>query len=200
MIGQAKVSNQIIIIEAGKNKYSESKMQSSGLFMYVLENDDTLKKNIARITAIKEMRPTLVCYIIGSSAFTENVKKVIEKMKRNLNWTCCAKYNNEDSIMSEQGIAFPVNESEVSKETKKEVSQIGEQIQRFSCKDFSDEEIAGVLLAADDLEHLKIFPPTDENIYRAFVRMSKKYIQDEERAQKVVDFFLAEISQKSGLR
>lgn len=195
MIGQSKVSNQIIIIESGRNKYSESKMQSSGLFMYVLENDDTLKKNITRIAAIKEMRPTLTCYIIGSSAFTENVKKVIQKMKRNLNWTCCAKYDNEDSIMAAQGITFPVNEPEISKETKKKLSQIGEQIQRFSCKGFSDEEIAGVLLAADDLEHLKIFPPTDANIYCAFVRMTKQYIQDEVRAQKLVDFFLAEIGQ-----
>ena len=62
--------------------------------------------------------------------------------------------------------------------------------------DIDDGDIAAVLMAADELKLLKIFPPTPENIYKAFVKTTDAYINDEKTSKMAVDYYLKKIGEQ----
>ena len=51
-------------------------------------------------------------------------------------------------------------------------------------------------MAADELKLLKIFPPTPENIYKAFVKTTDAYINDETVSKMAVDYYLKKIGEQ----
>ena len=52
------------------------------------------------------------------------------------------------------------------------------------------------LMAVDDMEGMKIFPVTNENIYKVFLKTVMSYIQDEETAKAAINFYLKNLSKK----
>lgn len=174
---------KIIIIEYGKNKYSAEKMQGAGIKMYILKRQSDVKD-------IKEVQNAGVrlcrCYIIGTPGFVDKIQKEIKK--RNLGWKCITNYSDEDSVMRAEGMSFPKKVEEGMQIVSE--SEIKKRIREFHADDLDEEEIAGVLLAADELESLKIFPNTPENQYNALVQLTMEYIQDETSAKNAVDAFL----------
>lgn len=174
---------KIIIIEYGKNKYSAEKMQGAGIKMHILKRQSDVKD-------IKEVQNAGVrlcrCYIIGTPGFVDKVQKEIKK--RNLGWKCITNYFDEDSVMRAEGMSFPKKVEEGMQIVSE--SEIKKRIREFHSDDLDEEEIAGVLLAADELESLKIFPNTPENQYNALVQLTMEYIQDETSAKNAVDAFL----------
>lgn len=174
---------KIIIIEYGKNKYSAEKMQGAGIKMYILKRQSDVKD-------IKEVQNAGVrlcrCYIIGTPGFVDKIQKEIKK--RNLGWKCITNYSDEDSVMRAEGMSFPKKVEEGMQIVSE--SEVKKRIREFHSDDLDEEEIAGVLLAADELESLKIFPNTPENQYNALVQLTMEYIQDETSAKNAVDAFL----------
>ena len=174
---------KIIIIEYGRNKYSAEKMQGAGIKMHILKRQSDVKD-------IKEVQNAGVrlcrCYIIGTPGFVDKIQKEIKK--RNLGWKCITNYSDEDSVMRAEGMSFPKKVEEGMQIVSE--SEIKKRIREFHADDLDEEEIAGVLLAADELESLKIFPNTPENQYNALVQLTMEYIQDETSAKNAVDAFL----------
>ena len=63
-------------------------------------------------------------------------------------------------------------------------------------KKLTPEDMAAVLMAVDDMEGMKIFPVTNENIYKVFLKTVMSYIQDEETAKAAINFYLKNLSKK----
>ena len=172
-----KNKKRIIVIQKGKNKYAHEKMQGAGIKMYILERRIECEK-------IKEVSEGVSgpfrCYIIGDDMFCNGIKKTIADRK--LQWQIITKFKNEDEVMKEEGVSFPAAVTEGVKTIKKKTSKIMEAVQELKGDDnpdIDDGDIAAVLMAADELKLLKIFPPTPENIYKAFVKTTDAYINDE---------------------
>lgn len=183
-----KNRKRIIIIQKGKNKYTSEKMQGAGIKMHILERRIECEK-------IKEVADGMPgpfrCYIIGDDMFCSGIKKSI--MDRKLQWQFITKFKNEDEVMKEEGVSFPTVATEGVKIVKKKTSKIMEAVQEFKGDEtapIDDGDIAAVLMAADELRFLKIFPPTPDNVYKAFIKTTDTYINDMESSKKAVDYYL----------
>ena len=189
-----KNKKRIIVIQKGKNKYAHEKMQGAGIKMYILERRIECEK-------IKEVSEGVSgpfrCYIIGDDMFCNGIKKTIADRK--LQWQIITKFKNEDEVMKEEGVSFPAAVTEGVKTIKKMTSKIMEAVQELKGDDnpdIDDGDIAAVLMAADELKLLKIFPPTPENIYKAFVKTTDAYINDETVSKMAVDYYLKKIGEQ----
>ena len=189
-----KNKKRIIVIQKGKNIYAHEKMQGAGIKMYLLERRIECEK-------IKEVSEGVSgpfrCYIIGDDMFCNGIKKTIADRK--LQWQIITKFKNEDEVMKEEGGSFPAAVTEGVKTIKKKTSKIMEAVQELKGDDnpdIDDGDIAAVLMAADELKLLKIFPPTPENIYKAFVKTTDAYINDETVSKMAVDYYLKKIGEQ----
>ena len=104
------------------------------------------------------------------------------------------------SFMKAEKIVFPQKVTEGVKKTdvkKSELSQsIDEMLEDDEEKKLTPEDMAAVLMAVDDMEGMKIFPVTNENIYKVFLKTVMSYIQDEETAKAAINFYLKNLSKK----
>lgn len=183
-----KNRKRLIIIQKGKNKYTASKMQGAAVKMYVIDRYIECEK-------IKEIAENMAgpyrCYIVGDDIFISKIKKIVNDKK--LRWECITKFKTEDDIMREEGAEFPAAASEGVKEVKKKTSKIMEAVEDLKGDgkpDINDGDLAAVLMAAEELKFLKIFPPTPENTYNVFIKKAKEYILDEDSAKMAVDYYL----------
>ena len=182
--GGVRFKNIIIIIEKDKAHYPETKMQGTGIKMYTV-------RTTLDLTHIKEVKDGKVgmcrCYIIGSDKFCDMVENNL-------------KYHSEDEVMKAEKIGFPQKVTEGVKKTdvkKSELSQsIDEMLEDDEEKKLTPEDMAAVLMAVDDMEGMKIFPVTNENIYKVFLKTVMSYIQDEETAKAAINFYLKNLSKK----
>lgn len=189
-----KNKKRIIVIQKGKNKYAHEKMQGAGIKMYILERRIECEK-IKEVT--EGVSGPFRCYVIGDDMFCNGIKKTIADRK--LQWQIITKFKNEDEVMKEEGVSFPAAVTEGVKTVKKKTSKIMEAVQELKGNDnpdIDDGDIAAVLMAADELKLLKIFPPTPENIYKAFVKTTDAYINDEKTSKMAVDYYLKKIGEQ----
>ena len=189
-----KNKKRIIVIQKGKNKYAHEKMQGAGIKMYILERRIECEK-IKEVT--EGVSGPFRCYVIGDDMFCNGIKKTIADRK--LQWQIITKFKNEDKVMKEEGVSFPAAVTEGVKTVKKKTSKIMEAVQELKGNDnpdIDDGDIAAVLMAADELKLLKIFPPTPENIYKAFVKTTDAYINDEKTSKMAVDYYLKKIGEQ----
>ena len=102
--------------------------------------------------------------------------------------------------MKAEKIVFPQKVTEGVKKTdvkKSELSQsIDEMLENDEEKKLTPEDMAAVLMAVDDMEGMKIFPVTNENIYKVFLKTVMSYIQDEETVKAAINFYLKNLSKK----
>ena len=193
--GGVRFKNIIIIIEKDKAHYPETKMQGTGIKMYTV-------RTTLELTHIKEVKDGKVgmcrCYIIGSDKFCDMVENNLKP--RDLKWKFIKKYHSEDEVMKAEKIGFPQKVTEGVKKTdvkKSELSQsIDEMLEDDEEKKLTPEDMAAVLMAVDDMEGMKIFPVTNENIYKVFLKTVMSYIQDEETAKAAINFYLKNLSKK----
>lgn len=193
--GGVRFKNIIIIIEKDKAHYPETKMQGTGIKMYIVRT--TL--DVANIKEVKEGKAGACrCYIIGSDKFCDMVENNLKP--RDLKWQFIRKYHSEDEVMKAEKIVFPKKVTEGVKKTdakKSELSQsIDEMLEDDEEKKLTPEDMAAVLMAVDDMEGMKIFPVTNENIYKVFLKTVMSYIQDEETAKAAINFYLKNLSKK----
>lgn len=193
--GGVRFKNIIIIIEKDKAHYPETKMQGTGIKMYIVRT--TL--DVAHIKEVKEGKAGACrCYIIGSDKFCDMVESNLKP--RDLKWQFIRKYYSEDEVMKAEKIVFPKKVTEGVKKTdakKSELSQsIDEMLEDDEEKKLTPEDMAAVLMAVDDMEGMKIFPVTNENIYKVFLKTVMSYIQDEETAKAAINFYLKNLSKK----
>lgn len=138
------------------------------------------------------------CYIIGSDKFCDMVENNLKP--RDLKWKFIKKYHSEDEVMKAEKIGFPQKVTEGVKKTdvkKSKLSQsIDEMLEDDEEKKLTPEDMAAVLMAVDDMEGMKIFPVTNENIYKVFLKTVMSYIQDEETAKAAINFYLKNLSKK----
>ena len=183
--GGVRFKNIIIIIEKDKAHYPETKMQGTGIKMYTV-------RTTLDLTHIKEVKDGKVgmcrCYIIGSDKFCDMVENNLKP--RDLKWKFIKKYHSEDEVMKAEKIGFPQKVTEGVKKTDVKMLEDDEE------KKLTPEDMAAVLMAVDDMEGMKIFPVTNENIYKVFLKTVMSYIQDEETAKAAINFYLKNLSKK----
>ena len=143
----------------------------------------------------------LECVDAILSAVTSFVIWLENNLKpRDLKWKFIKKYHSEDEVMKAEKIGFPQKVTEGVKRTdvkKSKLSQsIDEMLEDDEEKKLTPEDIAAVLMAVDDMEGMKIFPVTNENIYKVFLKTVMSYIQDEETAKAAINFYLKNLSKK----
>ena len=81
---------------------------------------------------------------------------------------------------------------ESAKFKKKTMSKLQEEILNIKAiePDLDEEDIACVIMAANEVEGMKIFPATPETKMKAFEKMVLMYTQDEEVTMKGVEAYL----------
>ena len=81
---------------------------------------------------------------------------------------------------------------ESAKLKKKTMSKLQEEIINIKAiePDLDEEDIACVIMAANEVEGMKIFPATPETKIKAFEKMVLMYTQDEEATMKGVKAYL----------
>ena len=101
--------------------------------------------------------------------------------------------------MKEEHVSFPknvkegVNTTSQQSKTKKEYEK---SLGFFKRYEITEEDAIGVLMAAEELQEMKIFPYTPQNVYDAFLKLTYTYVQDEDIAKKAVDVYFQYIKQK----
>lgn len=192
-----KDAKKIIFIEDGFQQYTQEKMQSAQIFMRILKNNDSLGQDVKNIdlvkSAIKFNKTGITyCYIVGSDEFTKTVKSVIAE--RGLKWKINTECSNEDEAMKSMKISFPKTVKTYTKiQNNKSNSLYDENTRLYDTArkhGISDEDIAGIIFAADELKTMRIFPETKENVYKAFLNIAQIYIQNKEVAQNAVEIYL----------
>lgn len=183
---------KLIIIEKGHNKYQPNKMQSVYIKMEVVASQAAfIETSVWRKATAGACR----CYIIGSETFQKAIQKTIRDA--GLKWQCITKFGNEDEVMKEEHVSFPKDVKEgvktTSQQSKKEYETNLDFFKRY---EITEEDAIGVLMAAEELQEMKIFPCTPQNIYDAFLKLTYTYVQDEDVAKKAVDVYLQYIKQK----
>ena len=130
------------------------------------------------------------CYVIGTDAFKKNIQK--KNFQKTFGWKCFFNCATESDVLNIENIHFPKGVKETSKKTPRHSFFTNEEarITQMRQNGISDEDIAGVLLAVDELNDMKIFPATKENIYAAFLKLVESYIADKETAKKATDEYL----------
>lgn len=178
----------IIIAEKGANKYEPGKMQGIGIKMYILNNASGLSS--VRELKGKDTGPCH-CYIIGKSPkYCESIEKAIRINKTK--WKIVKTCKNEDEIMKLENREFLKKVEESAKFKKKTMSKLQEEILNIKAiePDLDEEDIACVIMAANEVEGMKIFPATPETIMKAFEKRVLMYTQDEEVTMKGVEAYL----------
>lgn len=178
----------IIIAEKGANKYDPGKMQGIGIKMYVLNNTSSI--NSVRELQGKDTGPCH-CYILGkTSKYSETMEKAIRANK--VKWKIIKNCNNEDDVMKLEKKEFLKTVEESSKFKKKTMSKLQEEIVKIKSldPDLNEEDIACVIMAANEVEGMKIFPDTPETKMKAFEKMVLMYTQDEDISRKGVAAYL----------
>lgn len=183
---------KLIIVEKGHNKYQPNKMQSVYIKMEVVASQAAfIETSVWRKATAGACR----CYIIGSETFQKAIQKTIRDA--GLKWQCITKFENEDEVMREEHVSFPKEVKEgvktTSQQSKKEYETNLDFFKRY---EITEEDAIGVLMAAEELQEMKIFPCTPQNIYDAFLKLTYTYVQDEDVAKKAVDVYLQYIKQK----
>ena len=183
---------KLIIIEKGHNKYQPNKMQSVYIKMEVVASQAAfIETSVWRKATAGACR----CYIIGSETFQKAIQKTIRDA--GLKWQCITKFGNEDEVMKEEHVSFPKDVKEgvktTSQQSKKEYETNLDFFKRY---EITEEDAIGVLMAAEELQEMKRFPCTPQNIYDAFLKLTYTYVQDEDVAKKAVDVYLQYIKQK----
>lgn len=183
---------KLIIVEKGHNKYQPNKMQSVYIKMEVVASQAAfIETSVWRKATAGACR----CYIIGSETFQKAIQKTIRDA--GLKWQCITKFGNEDEVMKEEHVSFPKDVKEgvktTSQQSKKEYETNLDFFKRY---EITEEDAIGVLMAAEELQEMKIFPCTPQNIYDAFLKLTYTYVQDEDVAKKAVDVYLQYIKQK----
>lgn len=197
------ITRKILFIEQGLQKYTIEKMQSIDVIMKILANDENVNKNIKELPVIKKAvkaRPPALytCYIIGSDSFKNNVHSAIEE--RGLRWKYNFDCSSEDEMMKNEHLSFPKMVTAVLKEerTDKKSFKLKDEMSvlytEAKKQGLSDEDFAGIIFAAEEVEEMKVFPNTKENIYKVFLKIAKEYIQDAETAENAVNIYLDIIS------
>lgn len=178
----------IIIAEKGANKYDPGKMQGIGIKMYIINNR-------AGVDGIHELRGKdsgpCHCYIIGKSPkYSETIEKAIRTYK--VKWKIIRNCKNEDEIMNLEKKEFLKTVEESSKEKKKTRFKLQEEISDIKAiaPDLDEEDIACVIMAANEIEGMKIFPDASEIKKKAFDKMVLMYTQDDIVAEKGVEAYL----------
>lgn len=178
----------IIIAEKGANKYEPGKMQGIGIKMYILNN-------AAGLSSVRELKGKDAgpchCYIIGKSPkYCESIEKTIRINKAK--WKIVKTCKNEDEIMKLENREFLKKVEESAKFKKKTMSKLQEEILNIKAiePDLDEEDIACVIMAANEVEGMKIFPATPETKMKAFEKMVLMYTQDEEVTMKGVEAYL----------
>ena len=183
--GGVRFKNIIIIIEKDKAHYSETKMQGTGIKMYTVRT--TL--DLAHIKEVKDGKVGMCrCYIIGSDKFCDMVENNLKP--RDLKWKFIKKYHSEDEVMKAEKIVFPQKVTEGVKKTDVKKSELSQSIDEM----LEDDEEKK--LTPEDMAGMKIFPVTNENIYKVFLKTVMSYIQDEETAKAAINFYLKNLSKK----
>ena len=134
----------------------------------------------------------------GHSGVTSLVMtcSAMESKRQSQTGNCSGRLSQNSKM---KGVSFPAAVTEGVKTIKKKTSKIMEAVQELKGDDnpdIDDGDIAAVLMAADELKLLKIFPPTPENIYKAFVKTTDAYINDETISKMAVDYYLKKIGEQ----
>ena len=187
----------LIIVEKEKAVYTKEKMQSAHIQMETFTNDGNWKEKINGIHSVKENGLECKCYIIGSRPFIKNVKKSFCECYPKAH--ILTDYENIDSIMEKEGIQFPKMSTETAKEDKNIIKQSGlkAEIDKYENKNFTEDEIAAFFLAKDELNDMKIFPPTNDNKIKALIKITKEYLVNPDKAESIVEHCLKNMSVES---
>lgn len=178
-----------IIIEKGKQKYTISKMQSAGIVMAVLDNDGALEEQIKALSPIKNRRADVTFYLIGSDEFVNRSRELI--LASDFKGTISREYSDEDTCMKALNCEFPKLAPVKMKESPSRKSLLQEECLKMEIDPLSDSDMVAVLIAADELQHYQISPPTPENIRKALISRTKLYLQDTGHAEALVDRYLS---------
>ena len=185
---------KLIIAEKGYNRYQPNKMQSVYIKMEVVTSQAAfIETSVWRKATAGACR----CYIIGSETFQKAIQKTIRDA--GLKWQCITRFKNEDEVMKEEHVSFPKDVKEGVKttsqqsKTKKEYETSLDFFKRY---EIAEEDAIGVLMAAEELQEMKIFPYTPQNVYDAFLKLTYTYVQNEDIAKKAVDVYFQYIKQK----
>ena len=176
--------NTILVVEKGAARYPASKMQGAGIQQRELTQETV--KEIKQLGAGAK-----TCFVIGTDAFQKAVQKTIRT--ENLHWNCVTKYRSTDDMMKQEGYSFPETVAERSKPQKepaKPRQNLGILYAKLLEKGLDEETAASILLAAEEVSEMKIFPMTSDNIYRSFLKTACEYLQDDNLAKQAVDAYL----------
>ncbi len=184
------IRRTFIIAQKGKQRYTPEKMQGARVEMIICNS-----VNEADAVLSKQKPGACDFFVIGDEKFRSEIFRNILPKKK-LGWK--AWINNdvdEDDILKAVSKSFPINTTEKTKESLCKLN-----ISEYANDEFSEEDIAGLLMAADELQSMKICSPNpvlrNECIYDAFVKLAGTYIHDEETAKKAVSWYWSKNSQK----
>lgn len=181
---KSRHKNTILVVEKGSARYPASKMQGAGIQQRELTQETV--KEIKQLGAGAK-----TCFVIGTDAFQKAVQKTIRM--ENLHWNCVTKYRSTDDMMKQEGFSFPETVTERSKSQKepaKPRQNLGILYTKLLEKGLDGETAASILLAAEEISEMKIFPRTSDNVYRSFLKTACEYLQDDNLAKQAVDAYL----------
>ena len=183
-----------IIAESGYDTYNIQQLKNIGIYLFTAKNSEDIqnyKKKKAFVQSIKTY------YILGSQDFCRKMEKQISDIAKSQKATYI-KFPEKsiDDVMKKEKLNFPdvPSESEKKDIVDKSKTETEKIIEKFSDSGLSESDIMGVIMAAEELEEMQIFPNTDENIYNAFLKLAETYILNEQQAKKAVDIFLQAIN------
>ena len=187
----------IIVREEGTGEYKKSKLQSAMIELYEItagdDFEETLLEKISELKAKSEKFRSRI-YFVGTSDFRNKARNVCSNCGVKLNYNIS--FQTESRVIEAEHLKFPEEAKQASKAPAGK-SKIRKIIDEMKCEDISDSDIAGVYMAAEELDTMKVFPATEDNVYKAFLRVTEQYIPDSDRAKKAVDYYLSRLAEKS---
>lgn len=187
-----------ILSEKGYEKYDTKKLQGAGITALIYENGPPMNRllqdaSIKHLVNVASTRPIkITCYVNGSDTFMRRVEEIFKE--NGLRWQIRS-CKSEDEIMAAKHITF-LDEASVS-EKRVGDSKIEKMLDEIKDCELSDDAAIGILMAAEEISGTRIFPPTEENIYHAFVKAAENYIPDKEMARTAVDRYLAHLGRQT---
>lgn len=130
------------------------------------------------------------CYILGDKRYKSKIKNSLV-FQNHVKWMIETNFNNVSEVISSDR-QFLDKLSEEKKNKQDRFNPFLEKIEEFksSVSWMTNEEIAGFLMAAEEMQEMKIFPETEENIYNAFLKTVMLYIPDKKRAEEAIKIYL----------
>lgn len=186
----SKNDNIGIIAEPKFSIYTEPKLRNIGIYLFTAKNSEDIqqyRKDNKFKHSIKKF------YIVGSHEYCKKMFNQINDIAKSQKAKCIQFSDKSiDEVMKKEGLTFPEVVSEFDKKNKldKSKSEFDNIIEKFKDSGLTDAEIMGAMMAADELEEMKIFPNTYKNTYDAFIKLASTYILDDERAKIAADIFL----------